>query len=189
MKSEDLHKQVLELRALGWTYQAIGDFLGVKRQKAWALRLPPPVKHSKDPEAALDRFANQCEIDPTTGCWLWGGALGPGGYGQMATGGRHYYAHRFIYEQVYGPISSGLDLDHLCRVRQCVNPEHLEPVTRWENLRRGLPGESWVKTYCVHGHKFTVTNTYINRDGHRSCQICRDAATKRSNEKKRSRSL
>jgi len=65
-------------------------------------------------------------------CWLWTGPLNPGGYG--TNGGR--LAHRVVYERLIGQIPAGLTLDHLCRVRNCVNPQHLEPVTIAENLRR-----------------------------------------------------
>lgn len=70
-------------------------------------------------------------------CWLWLGITTPGGYGQIRRGGRTWVTHRWVYELLIGPIPAGLDLDHLCRVRRCVRPSHLEPVTRGENLRRG----------------------------------------------------
>lgn len=75
-----------------------------------------------------------------TPCWVWNLAVMPNGYGQQAKpGGRGTaLAHRVYYEEARGPIPAGLDIDHLCRVRACVNPDHLEPVTRSENLRRGL---------------------------------------------------
>lgn len=75
-----------------------------------------------------------------TPCWVWQLSITPNGYGQHAKpGGRGTTsAHRVYYEQERGPVPAGLDLDHLCRVRACVNPDHLEPVTRSENLRRGL---------------------------------------------------
>lgn len=81
------------------------------------------------------------EVD-ASGCWLWLGAINSDGYGRMrdprTSYGRMMQAHRFFYEQVRSPIPEGLQLDHLCRVRRCVNPEHLEPVTSRENVRRGL---------------------------------------------------
>lgn len=70
-------------------------------------------------------------------CWLWQGRLGSKGYGRLdPSRGQHLLAHRFAYEHLIGPIPSGLQLDHLCRVRSCVNPYHLDPVTLAENVRR-----------------------------------------------------
>lgn len=66
-------------------------------------------------------------------CWIWGGNLNASGYGVSARSGR---AHRMVYERMVGPVSEGLELDHLCRVRSCVNPAHLEAVTHQENMRR-----------------------------------------------------
>lgn len=76
------------------------------------------------------------------GCWLWRGTRGSSGYGQICIRGPHRTrairgAHRVLYEMLRGPVPEGLELDHLCRVRHCVNPDHLEPVTRTENVRRG----------------------------------------------------
>lgn len=78
-------------------------------------------------------------VDKTDSCWLWLGAQNGKGYGRFTLSGRNGWkrsAHRYAYELLVGPIAAGLDLDHLCRNRLCVNPEHLEPVTRRENLRR-----------------------------------------------------
>lgn len=74
-----------------------------------------------------------------TPCWIWQLKTNATGYGYVSVKGRDHLAHRYQYEQSHGPIPDGLQLDHLCRQRLCVNPEHLEPVTPLENMRRGLP--------------------------------------------------
>lgn len=73
-----------------------------------------------------------------TPCWVWQGSDDGDGYGTVRRDRRTLKAHRFYYEQVRGPIPDGLQLDHLCRIRRCVNPAHLEPVTQAENMQRGV---------------------------------------------------
>lgn len=81
--------------------------------------------------------------------------------------------HRYSYERAEGPVPAGLELDHLCRVRSCVNPEHLEPVTHRENMRRGSgwSGRHAQKAMCKSGHPFDEANTYWRRGG-RACRAC-----------------
>lgn len=87
---------------------------------------------------ALDR--SKVSVNPRSGCWEWTAAIQKDGYGQVKRAGRCQKAHRYVYERLVGPIEVGVQqLDHLCRVRHCVNPAHLEPVTPMENVRRGLP--------------------------------------------------
>lgn len=79
----------------------------------------------------------ETRVTVTTDCWLWTGTMSRTGYGRVSIGGREIGAHRAVYEALVGPVPDGMQLDHLCRVTQCVNPDHLEPVTIGENIRRG----------------------------------------------------
>lgn len=118
-----------------------------------------------------DRFEAKALADDIGDCIIWVGARSKGGYGQLRVDYRLEYAHRLAYEQFVGPVPEGTEIDHLCRVRSCVNPEHLEPVTRRENLRRGLKGV--LLTRCVNGHPRTEQNTYVRPDGRgRQCKVC-----------------
>jgi len=123
------------------------------------------------------------EVDEKTGCWLWTGAKTDRGYGIIGiTTAPGVYemrpAHRVAYEEFIAPIPEGLQLDHLCRVRRCINANHLEPVTCGENLRRGegFTGLNFRKTHCKHGHEFTPENTGVARSGGkvrgRYCKEC-----------------
>ncbi len=87
------------------------------------------------------------------GCWRWQLSLDRDGYGAGCFNKRKGRSHRLSYEAFVGPIPDGLHIDHLCRVRDCANPAHLEPVTNAENIRRGVPG-SKPKTHCKRGHSF-----------------------------------
>ena len=127
-------------------------------------------------KSPLERFLAKIEVQPS-GCWLWIGAKTGNGYGQLsiggrrANGGRLVYAHRFAYEMWVGPIPEGKELDHLCRNRACQNPDHLEPVTRQENARRGDTGH-WVRSdYCLRGHPLFGDNVYAH-DMARHCKTC-----------------
>ena len=121
----------------------------------------------------LIRFERKVSPEPNTGCWLWEGALSGNGYGSFYDGERMVSAHSFAYVNSKGPVPEGLELDHLCRIRCCVNPEHLEPVTRRENTLRGVAGHHMRgKTHCSRGHALDEANTYRRSNGNRSCRTC-----------------
>lgn len=93
-----------------------------------------------------ERFWSCVDKDGPGGCWIWTGALTGAGYGQFGGGGKKSYTHRWAYQAHVGPIPDGLELDHLCRVRACCNPDHLEPVTHEENTRRAVPFRPTTRT-------------------------------------------
>jgi hypothetical protein len=124
---------------------------------------------------AVERFTAKYQVNED-GCWIWTAGINSEGYGSFWDGKRNVRAHRFSYELAVEPIPEGMQIDHLCRVRNCVNPEHLEPVTNHENARRGNAGIHMretlgARTHCVHGHEFTPENTYLGA-GWRRCRKC-----------------
>lgn len=114
------------------------------------------------------------------GCWRWTGALNGEGYSNFSVPGIGRSAHRFAYVAFVGPVPAGLTLDHLCRNRACVRPEHLEPVSNRENVLRGIgiSAKNAVKVACLQGHPYSAENTYVTPDGRRGCRTCRRAAEK-----------
>lgn len=106
------------------------------------------------------------------GCWEWYGTLTGDGYGKLWYEGRRRNAHALVYELLVGPVPEGLELDHLCRNRKCVRPDHLEPVTHKENCNRGDVNQCKGITHCKRGHEFTEENTTLNKYGGRVCRTC-----------------
>ena len=113
-------------------------------------------------------------------CWIWTKSLNNMGYAIFRAHGRTRLGHRVAYMELKGPIPEGLELDHLCRNRACINPAHLEPVTRSTNNRRGLsPVRTSLmhtaKTHCPQGHEYTPENTAVYK-GRRNCRACKNIA-------------
>lgn len=144
-------------------------------------------------EPVEDRIARKYNI-AESGCWEWTDRPGTRGYGGLRVGGKKgkwVDAHRIAYLTFVGPVPEGLELDHLCRNRKCINFDHLEPVTRRENVRRGISciAAHMRKTHCKNGHEFTEANTYTVGGTRRKCRICTNAAVARYTQRKRAAAL
>lgn len=125
------------------------------------------------------------------GCWLWRGTTASNGYGRFVIDDRNQAAHRIAYVWLVGPVPEGLELDHLCSVRNCVNPRHLEPVTHRENTLRGdtITAAAAAKTHCPRGHELAGSNLVPSslRNGRRDCLTCSRRRAAEYRERKRAR--
>lgn len=136
-----------------------------------------------------DRRFRESYTVTDSGCWQWTGWLESNGYARFTIGQKRTGAHRWAYERFVGSIPPGMAIDHLCRNRACVNPDHLEPVTTRANLLRGetLAAANAAKTHCKHGHKFTPENTVRDGAGNRQCRECRNRRAREYQARKRQR--
>lgn len=134
---------------------------------------PLAVSQAMQSKVALARLVGE-SAGSSHDCWPWAGYRNGAGYGVFGYSGR--LAHRVVYEHLVESVPEGLELDHLCRNRACVNPWHLEPVTHAVNVKRGSKAQ---QTHCIHGHEFTPENTTVKANGCRSCRQCRSDRHKR----------
>ena len=126
-----------------------------------------PIPTAKD----VERFMRRVEV--TSSCWLMSGSQTRGGYVQFQYQGKRIMCHRFAYIAFEGDIPTDLEIDHLCRIKNCVNPDHLEPVTTKENLRRDPNNLSTInatKTQCIRQHD--LADAYLMPNGERRCLHC-----------------
>lgn len=124
-----------------------------------------------------DRIEKKIFPVPMSGCWIWMGAVNHQGYGQVRVQEGTTLVHRILYEEARGPIPKQLECDHLCRVRCCVNPDHIDLVTRRENIRRGTApsAKQMAQTHCFRGHPLSGDNLILckTKCGHmRRCKQC-----------------
>lgn len=143
---------------------------------------------SRHAEPIQDRLWRHIEPEPMSGCWVWVANRYVAGYGQTSVGSktdgsvRKKYVHRLMYELMRGPIPVGLNIDHLCRMPSCVNPDHLEPVTQRENLLRGegIIARASKATHCPYGHSLDDAYVYY---GKRRCRPCAVERSRRQRAK------
>lgn len=141
----------------------------------------------------IDAFWERVDKVDLTGCWLWTGHIrrdnlyGTWSYSHEGKT-KTVYVHRFAYEQLVGPVPDGNVLDHKCRVRFCINPDHLEPTTQQINLERRLNRDGGAsfqrnKTHCPKGHPYAGDNLAMRKDGKRSCRACEREWTRQYRER------
>jgi hypothetical protein len=127
------------------------------------------------------RFIAHTNIEDAAACWRWTASVCRDGYAKFYANRKYVKAHNYAYREIIGEIPEGLVLDHLCRVRNCVNPFHLEPVTNLENIRRG-ENKELKKKACPRGHPY---DRIVKSNGKRRCRTCDYATRRRMVERKR----
>ena len=167
---------IVRLREIGFTAPVIADI--------FTMSAPSVSRLAKLPEKTLEqRFDEKYRVDDS-GCWLWTEWLDSDGYGIISIKHKNHRAHRVSYERYVGKIPDGMVIDHLCRVRHCVNPDHLRVVTNAENVLcgEGKTARLARQTHCINGH--SLEDAYITKDGYRQCTPCNRARAKGYREKR-----
>lgn len=136
--------------------------------------------------SVIERFEEKFTPEPNSGCWLWLASCSAKGYGYFFDGERNVKAHRWSYQHHVGPIPDNLVIDHICRVRCCVNPAHLEIVSNRENVLRGVgvTSRNARKLHCARGHLLIGDNLQKGRGSHRVCMECRRIYSRAQYQKK-----
>ena len=159
-----------------------------RHYQRWYNHGDPLVTFNPVGEPPISRFNAMISPWVMDGCFDWMGTTTRKGYGLFWDGERMVSAHRWIYEYCQGTIPDGLQIDHLCRNRRCVNVAHLDVVTSRENQARS-PYDPAKRTHCPSGHPYNEENTYVNPKGSRECRACRqrrhDAYTRKRREQRR----
>jgi hypothetical protein len=122
--------------------------------------------NGKAPKPLIDRLMARVSPEPTTGCWIWTGTHNSNGYGKIRVDRRMSLTHRVAYSIFVGPLLDGMDIDHTCRNRACVNPDHLEQISHRDNTVR----RNAVRTTCPRGHVYDKID-----QGARRCSLCKKA--------------
>lgn len=178
--SEEIRNAIVDMYKNGFRPKEISIKLNVKPVYVWTLIRNTGIRRSKEENTKLesdlnvmfDRIMRKVQID-SSGCMFWIGSLDQNGYAKIKFRKRQYPVHRITYEKIKGKIPEKYVIDHLCRKKNCVNPEHLEAVTSAENGRRNrghLP--KLQKTHCSRGHPLTPENSEWY-GGWKSCKLCR----------------
>ncbi len=131
---------------------------------------PRPAPIYKVP--ILERILKHSMPEPNSGCWLWLGSLSPDGYGQFNGADKIHGAHQASFIAHKGPIPAGLEINHKCRVRCCVNPDHLEAITHAENVKLSQRKPGPTKSHCVHGHQMAGHNLVHYKNNTVRCREC-----------------
>lgn len=185
MGSPSLQAAVRHINQLALKY-GIQDFVPESRVREYE-----EARAKYEAESDHRRFWAKIIFEDDCNCWRWGACLSPSGYGLASAGGKNILAHRYSYQFYKGPIPAGLVIDHLCRTRHCVNPDHLEAVTQAENTSRGDRHRGSGAKRCGRGHIYTPANTYWETKSRgyprRACRACNIERKQKSPEVLRER--